>query len=262
MILKEKQVPIQEKFFSVQGEVGSSPSIFVRSGLCNLNCPGFGCKVTLPDGTTLVGCDTIRAVSPKFKNEWTYYSDYQTLVKDIKKLIPLRGDNFLLETKPDIVWTGGEPLLWWNTKVMQNTLSYFISRGHKVTIETNASQDIEFFREYQKKIKFSMSVKLSASGEKKQDRINIETITKIVENCPDSYLKFVINPETWENDIREIREILEEIPYFMNIYLMPLGQNKDELLKNTQFVMEKCVENGFSFSNRNHILAWNDKPGV
>ena len=86
--------------------------------------------------------------------------------------------------------------------------------------------------------------------------------TKIVENCPDSYLKFVINPETWENDIQEIREILEEIPYFMNVYLMPLGQNKDELLKNTQFVMEKCVENGFSFSNRNHILAWNDKPGV
>lgn len=261
MELKDKKIPIVEYFASIQGEGPRiRPATFIRSGLCCFTCPGFGCSLKAPDGTVVKGCDSIRAVSPKFKDTWTYVDNYRDLIELIKPCLKEYDRDTRL--KRDIIWTGGEPLLYWRTKVMQDTLAYFISRNHKVTIETNASLDIDFFREYQKDIMFSMSVKLSNSGEPKTRRINIDTITKIVENCKDSYLKFVINPDTWDVDVVEIFEILDEIPYFIDVYLMPLGENREQLQKNTTFVVDRCAELGFNFSSRVHILAWNDKPAV
>ncbi len=251
-----------EKFYSIQGEglrVGV-PSIFVRSGLCNFRCEGFGCVVKAPDGTEVRGCDSIRAVSPKFKNNWTSYATYEELVDDIDSLIPQSSKHNIL--KPDIVFTGGEPTLYWNEPVFQRTLSHYISRGHKITIETNASLDIDFERIYQGDIIFAMSVKLSNSGEPEHKRINIENITRIVENCPSSFLKFVVSVDTWEQDWNEIRAILKSIPVFVNVYLMPMGENQDQLQKNSEFVIQKCIDLKFNYTDRIHIRVWNDKEAV
>ena len=260
MNLTNKPIPIVEIFDSIQGEGKRiSPATFVRTALCTFQCKGFGCKLEAPNGQIVEGCDSIRAVSPLFKDRWKYY-DFKTLVPEIKKYLnPTLSED---GRNPDIVFTGGEPLLYWNNQNYQNTLAYFISRNHKITIETNASLDIDFFREYQKQIMFSMSVKLSHSGEPKERRINLNTITKIAEHCPDSYLKFVINPETWGTDILEISEILSELPIYLDVFLMPLGENREQLQANTQFVLEKCVEYGFSYSDRVHIRAWNTKEAV
>lgn len=259
MKILNKSVPICETFYSLQGEVSGAPSIFIRSSLCNMACK-FNCKTIAPDGTEVICCDSGRAVSPKFKDNWTYYTNYIELVKDISAL---RNPNMIKHNRfEEIVWTGGESLLWWNTEIMQNTLAYFASRGHKITIETNASLDIEFFREYQKKFQFSMSVKLPHCGEPKEKRINIETITKIIENCPTSYLKFVINPKTWDTDILEIREILDAVPYYIPVYLMPLGGNREELQANTQFVFEKAMECGFAYTDRVHIRAFDTREAI
>lgn len=269
MELKNNPIPVVEMFSSIQGEGPRlRPAIFIRTALCCFKCPGFGCKLTAPDGSELLGCDTIRAVSSKFKGTWTYYDNYRKIVNEADKLIfdSLRKftNNGLHHCRinHDVVFTGGEPLLWWNNKTYQDTLAYFISRGHVVTIETNGALDIDFFREYQKHIIFSVSVKLENSGELKERRINIETLTKIFETCPNSYLKFVINPETWDIDSKEIFELLEQIPYYVDVYLMPLGANQQQLQQNTKFVVEKCVENGFNYSDRSHIRAWNTLEGV
>ncbi len=259
--LKTNPIPVVEMFSSIQGEGKRIyPATFIRTGLCCFTCSGFGCKLKAPDGSIVTGCDSIRAVSPKFKSNWKHYNNFNDLTHDIKNILnpKLLEDGIL----PDLVFTGGEPFLYWNNQIYQDTLAYFISRGFKLTIETNASLDIDFFREYQKQILFSMSVKLSHSGEPKERRINIETITKIIENSPNSFLKFVINPETWETDYKEIKEILDRIPYYIDVFLMPLGENQTQLQNNTRFVIEKCIEYGFSYSDRAHIRAFNDLPGV
>lgn len=259
-MLKQKSIPIVEVFDSIQGEGPRlRPAIFVRSGLCSLKCPGFSCKATAPDGSEIVGCDTIRAVSSKFRDQWQYYEDYNELVKRIQSHVHIGRHGRSIQ---DIIWTGGEPLLWWNTEVMQNTLAWYISRGHQVTIETNASLDIDFTRKYQKEIMFSMSPKLANSGEPKERRLNLDTITKVVEEAPKSYLKFVVNPETWDIDKEEIFEILDAIPYYMQVYLMPLGHDRETLSKNTTFVIERCKELGFNYTDRIHIRAWGTKEGV
>jgi 7-carboxy-7-deazaguanine synthase len=253
-------IPIVEMFYSIQGEGPRIvPAVFVRSALCNFTCEGFGCSLKAPDGSIVKGCDSIRAVSPKFKENWTNYINYEDLVEDIDKIMPEFSKHNIF--KPDIVWTGGEPLIYWKDEVMQRTLSHYISRGHKVTIETNASLDIDFFRKYQEQIAFSMSVKLSNSGEPEHKRINIETITKILENCPDSYLKFVVSKATWEQDWKEIRAILKSIPVFAKVYFMPMGESQEELQKNTRFVVERAAEYGMGYTDRIHIRAWNTEPG-
>lgn len=254
-------VSITEYFYSVQGEGPRlSPAVFIRSAMCNFTCKGFGGELEAPNGEMIYGCDSIRSVSTKFKDKWKQYVTYDDLVSDVDEIIPTYSRHNIL--KPDIIWTGGEPLIFWKDEVMQRTLSHYMSQGHKITIETNAALDIDFTRKYQEDIMFSMSVKLSNSGEPEHKRINIENITKIVENCPSSYLKFVVSEKTWEQDWKEIQHILKELPVFVQVYLMPMADNKKDLDAGCRFVIEKCAELGFNYSDRAHIRAWDMMEAV
>ena len=249
-------LPVIETFFSVQGEgkrVGY-PSYFIRVGGCNLRCKGFGCEYKV-NGETRYGCDTYYAVDPAFKKEWKIVTDYYEIIDELKKL----GFNENAINKPDIVITGGEPTLYWKNKEFQDLLAYFISRGIKVTIETNASIDIDFTKEYQKEIIFSMSVKLANSGEPEYKRINIDNIMNILENTKESYFKFVIDKNM---EFAEVLDLLKQIPYYADVYLMPMGENRENIYKNAEYVAQKCLEYGFKYSPRVHIDIWGDKKGV
>ena len=254
-------VNVQEIFASVQGEGDRTGrlSVFVRTGLCNLRCPGFKVEYEA-DGEIRYGCDSFYAVDPAFRKNWNNYVDYKDLVQDILAVIPDYGDFNMV--KYDIVFTGGEPLIYWNDDVYQQVLAYFISRGHHVTIETNAALDIDFDAEYQKKIQFSQSVKLSVSGEPEHKRINLDTLRKIADNTTNSYLKFVVSKDTWVEDHKEIKQILNEIPGYIDVYLMPLGDTIKEMEKNQKFTVEKCIEHGYSYSHRVHISIWDNEQGV
>ncbi len=131
-----------------------------------------------------------------------------------------------------------------------------------MTIETNGALDIDFTRDYQKEIIFAASVKLSVSGEPEHKRFNIDTITKIAENCPDSFLKFVTSKDSWGTDHEEISQFLAEIPVYMDVYFMPLGDTIETLTENAKFVIEKTMEYGYSYSDRTHIRIWDNLPGV
>jgi len=257
-------ISIMEIFYSVQGEGERTgrPSIFVRSGLCNFTCQGFGVEYEDPrTGESKYGCDSYYSVNPGFAKSWDLYENYIDIVYRIDGCIPKFSKHNLI--KPDIVFTGGEPLILWKDKEYQKLLAHYISRGHHVTIETNASIDIEFTRKYQEQIQFSMSVKLSNSGEPKHKRININNITNILENSTNSYLKFVVDRDTWYTDFDEIKEILKDIPYYVeDVYLMPLGDTREKLEQNAKFAMEKCIEIGFLYSDRVHIRVWDNKGGV
>ena len=255
-------IPVMETFYSIQGEgtragVGS---IFVRTGMCNFRCPGFKVEYTV-DGEKRYGCDSYYAVDTAFKKEWDYLETYEEIIDLIDSKLPTFSRHNLF--KPDIVFTGGEPLIFWKNDDYQKVLAHYITRGHKITIETNAALPIDFTRKYQKEINFSMSVKLANSGEPEHKRINIENITNILENTENSYLKFVVNKDTWDVDFAEIKTLLKAIPsYVESVYLMPLGDVVDVLESNAGFVFEKAMELGFKYSDRLHIRIFDNKPGV
>lgn len=267
-IFKNRPLPVVEIFGNtIQGEGPRlRPAIFVRTGMCNLKCEGFGCTRIAPNGETIVGCDTIHAVSPKFKSTWTEYTKATDLIDKINSI----ADSMIAESKalgvaskPDIIVTGGEPLLHWDNQVLQDTLKYFWSRNFHITIETNASRMIEFTEDYQRALQFSMSVKLSVSGEPERKRLNFDAINNIIENSTGSYFKFVVNPETWDETSKEILNILNSTNSAnTQVYLMPLGETIEKQLKNTRFVFDVCAKYGFSFTPRAHILAYDDLDGV
>ena len=253
-------LPVVEIFDSIQGEGPRlHPAIFLRTALCCFKCQGFACHLKAPDDTDVIGCDTIRAVSTKFKDTWTYFDDSNDLIQELKSHVRLYQSEQL---KQDLIVTGGEPLLHWNNQVLQETLETFIKKSHHITVETNAALDISFTKPYQRQVSFSMSVKLQNSGEKKEKRINLSAIKNLIDNSKDSYFKFVVNPKTWSIDEKEIDEILDAVEYKAPVYLMPLGGNKQELNDNTLFVVEQCIKKGFNYTDRTHIRAWNTKEGV
>ena len=210
-----------------EGKLVGTPSIFIRFGKCNFKCEGFAVEYETPSGIKKCACDSYYAVDTEFKDTWTKYKSYEEIVNEVDELLAKYPNNY----KIDIVITGGEPLLYWNKNEFQKLLKHYIQNEHKVTIETNASLNLNFEFDYQKKILFSMSVKLSNSLEPLKKRINKETITKILTNTNESYLKFVIGKDFLEDANIEINEILKDIPK-CEVYLMPLGDTAEEINKN------------------------------
>jgi len=240
---------------TIQGEgkkVGT-PSIFVRFGKCNMQCAGFEVEYETPSGIKKCSCDSFYASDIAFRDEWKKYKTSQDLINELDKIMP----NY----KVDIVITGGEPLLYWNDIEFQNFIKYYVDNDYKITIETNGSLDIELTQYWQKAIMFSMSVKLSNSGEPISKRINTKTLTNIINNTTDSYLKFVIEKEFLELASKEIDNILDKIPN-CEVYLMPLGDTSLLIDNNSLSVIELALEKGFKYSDRLHIRVWNNKRGV
>jgi organic radical activating enzyme len=236
-----------------EGKYTGNPSVFVRFGKCNMQCPGYEVEYETPSGIKKCSCDSFYASDSAFRDEWKKYNASDELIAEVAKLLP----NY----KVDIVITGGEPLLYWKEKAFQEFLKYYVDKKCLVTLETNASIDIELNEEWHKKLLFSMSVKLSNSGEKLSKRVNIQTLKNVINNTNESYLKFVLDKEFIPNATQEIEEIVSQIPP-CEVYLMPLGDTSEIIDKNSLSVIEFALEKGYKYSDRLHIRVWNNKRGV
>ncbi len=243
------------------------PSIFVRTGGCNLTCSGFGCTMTsaLDNKTEILGCDSIHAVNAKhFKHTWTYYDTANELIESIIKVLPsanatAKGNAEL----PDIVFTGGEPLMHHRDEVLVGTLEFFISRGYKVFFETNGTVDIDFNKfDIYKNVSFSMSVKMSASGEEPHKRWKPEVVNNYLKYTNNSYFKFVLSADSIEHEQNEIFEFLEQVPTFGVVYVMPKGETAKEVKENAKAVYEFAVDNCLRYSDRLHIRIYDSLRGV
>ena len=247
-----------EHFYSIQGEgkyVGT-PSLFFRFGGCNMQCEGFGCSESAPDGVVVQGCDTVYAVNKThFGAKWSAISTVSQLIKIY--------ESYDLPVKSDIVMTGGEPLIYAEDPLFVAFVEFLQGKGHRVTFETNGSIVIDFnrFRVYQLCV-FALSVKLSNSGEPLKKRLNTEAIQTIAANAKDSFFKFTVDAEGLEAGIdEEIRSIIRYAPS-VAVYCMPKGGSKAEVEYHSGSVIEYCKRTGYIYSDRLHIRIWDTNKGV
>ena len=285
------KIKISEIFYSLQGEgrfVGV-PSVFLRTFGCNFTCSGFGCKPgekstdadeiadvvhlfnkfeELPLAAT--GCDSYASWHPAFKDLSPTYTVEQ-LADQMSALTP--NGQWVQKNGNDVhlVITGGEPLLGWQRAYAELLSHPRMSDLKNITFETNGTQELhEDFRDYLiewadakpgREVTFSVSAKLSASGELWEDAIKPK-IVNIYQTYGHVYLKFVV--ETVEH----VDEAVKAVDAFRHdgfkgvVYLMPVGGTLNPYDANTQFVAQECITRGFNFSPRLHISLFGNSWGT
>ena len=285
------KIKVSEIFYSLQGEgrfVGV-PSVFLRTFGCNFTCSGFGCKPgekstdadeiaevvhlfnkfeELPLAAT--GCDSYASWHPAFKDLSPTYTVEQ-LADQMSALTPNGQWRQKNGNDVHLVITGGEPLLGWQRAYAELLSHPRMSDLKNITFETNGTQELhEDFRDYLiewadakpgREVTFSVSAKLSASGELWEDAIKPK-IVNIYQTYGHVYLKFVV--ETVEH----VDEAVKAVDAFRHdgfkgvVYLMPVGGTLNPYDANTQFVAQECITRGFNFSPRLHISLFGNSWGT
>jgi 7-carboxy-7-deazaguanine synthase len=173
--------------------------------------------------------------------------------------------------------TGGSPTMH---PALVNELTHFAhERNIIITIETEGSHFLE--TDYPLGLisfspKFSNSLPVlgvstpmgSIVDQKMIDqhnkfRLNKDAIKQSMEYHSDYHMKVVVNPvedpETWT----EIKTFLDELEVPKNkIWIMPPGDNRQELIRVYPMVIQWCTDNYYNFTGREHIIAFDTKREV
>ena len=287
------KLKISELFYSAQGEgrfVGV-PSVFLRTFGCNFTCAVFGCapgaKSTEADDVAKnihlykdfldlplvnTGCDSYASWHPAFK-DLSPTIDTKKLVNDMLALTP--NHRWIQDNGNDVhlVITGGEPLLGWQ-RAYEELLSHdAMSDLKNITFETNGTQKLskefgpylhtwtyhhneDFFRE----ITFSVSPKLSASGESWNDAIKPEIIADYQDHGT-VYLKFVVDSEAHFAEVDAAVKEYRAAGFRGVTYVMPQGGVVTPYAQNRVNVADWALARGYNYSPRLHVDLWGNGWG-
>jgi len=249
---------LTEQFFSIQGEgkYAGTPSYFLRTGGCNLHCPGFGATYEV-NGEVYRGCDTWFAVDRRYAGSWTRITESGPLIEELDRAFDAIG------YRPDVVITGGEPLLYHADQAFYETVEWLIGQGIRVTFETNGTMVVDFDRyPAYGACTFALSIKLSNSGESKHRRIVPEAIRTITERAHEAFFKFTLDRDLVESTAQdEIRSICLLGPD-LAVYCMPVGEKRDTIWHNDRAVFAFCKAHNYRYSDRLHIRVFDDTVGV
>lgn len=280
------KIKVAEIFYSIQGEgrYMGVPSIFLRTFGCNFTCSGFG----MPKGErsaeaesvaaqvefikeykdlplVSTGCDSYASWHPSFKHLSPVLT-VEAITERIKQILPNNrwGDVHL-------VITGGEPLLGWQRSY--RALLEINPEIRELTFETNGTQELTpdfqdyLFEEWTRfgrdfdKLTFSVSPKLSISGEKWEDAIQPHVV-KQYNDIGYTYLKFVVATKEDVEEAEKAVQAYRKAGFWGPVYLMPCGGEESMYHLNKTQVAELAMEKGLRYSDRLQIPLFKNEWGT
>jgi organic radical activating enzyme len=279
------KLKVSELFYSVQGEgrYMGVPSVFLRVFGCNFKCEGFGMpKGELSNERNKIdassfssykdlplvssGCDSYASWDPRFKHLSPVLST-DAITDTIMDLLPhQRWED------EHLVITGGEPLLGWQRSYPDLLSHPKMLPLKELTFETNGTQLLtkdfaEFLHDEWVHTKgyfsltFSVSPKLSVSGEKWEEAICPEVVAQYDEYGY-TYLKFVVASE---EDVKEAEQAVDEYRkagFSGPVYLMPVGGVESVYSLNNRRVAELAMKKGWRYSDRLQVPLFKNEWGT
>ena len=281
-------IKISELFYSIQGEgrYMGVPSIFLRTFGCNFTCAGFGMPKSevskevediaarvhyyddykkLPLVST--GCDSYASWDPRFKHLSPMLST-DSIVNSIMDMLP--HNRWMDE---HLVITGGEPLLGWQRAYPELLSNEKMKALKEITFETNGTQKLtpefkKYLQEWSqnppfasREVTFSVSAKLSCSGEERHEAIKPDVVCEYQE-AGYTYLKFVIATEEDAEEALETLDIYRAEGFTGHCYLMPVGGVESVYTLNNRRVAEFAMKMGLRYSDRLQVPLFKNEWGT
>ena len=285
------KIKIAELFYSIQGEgrYMGVPSVFLRTFGCNFKCAGFG----MPRGEMSHEATDIAATHTMIESFQTYgelplvstgCDSYASWMPEFKDLSPMLTSDAIAERIMEILpykrWedehlviTGGEPLLGWQ-RAYPDLLNHLSMAGLKeITFETNGTQKLtpefkKYLQEWSqnppfasREITFSVSAKLSCSGEERHEAIKPDVVCEYQE-VGTTYLKFVIATEEDAEEALETLDIYRAEGFTGHCYLMPVGGVESVYTLNNRRVAEYAMKHGLRYSDRLQVPLFKNEWGT
>jgi 7-carboxy-7-deazaguanine synthase len=219
-------VIISEIFHSIQGEgtLAGTPSVFIRLSGCSLHCKW---------------CDTQYA--------WDANQGDEIPVAEIVNKVVHWTCRF-------VVITGGEPM---HNPQLPELTAALKERNKHITIETSG---INFIAGLSCDL-MSISPKLSNSTQSGENPAlqYLPSLKQLIRRYP-YQLKFIVDSA---DDLPQIQQILKQIGGVSaeKVMLMPQAKKRDELIAKSPMVAKMCVEAGYLFCQRLHILLYDGEKG-
>ena len=214
------------------------------------------------------GCDSYASWDPRFKN-----LSPSVETDDLAVLLTLLTPNgrWVQENGNDVhlVITGGEPLLGWQRAYPALLEHPNMIDLKNITFETNGTQELQedfktFLTEWafmnDREVTFSVSAKLSASGELWSDAIKPEIVCSY-EEFGTTYLKFVVeNPADFDEVDRAVKAY-RDAGFGGVVYIMPVGGVVSVYNGNKFNVADEAMRRGYYYSPRLHVDLWGNSWG-
>lgn len=246
---KDKVLPCNELYCATQmeGSRQGYPTIVIRLIGCNLRCQfangGF--------------CDS-------WANSWKLEKGFVTF----NDIIKLYDENPHIT---EMMITGGGPSK--HPRIINELLHLAKSRNIFVTVETEGSEEIITdipIDLVSISPKFSNSTPIvgtetpwgSIVTQKEVDRhekfrINDIAIKQLIESHTSYHIKPVVNPVREPEIWKEVLDFIERFNIPTDkVWIMPPGDSREILLKVYPEVIQFVTENGYRFTGRDHIIAW------
>lgn len=281
------KIKIAELFYSIQGEgrYMGVPSVFLRTFGCNFKCAGFGMPkgqlstevepiaeriAEFKDYNSLplvsTGCDSYASWDPRFKDLSPMLTS-DAIAERIMEILPYKT-----WVDEHLVITGGEPLLGWQRAYPELLDHQYMRQLKEITFETNGTQALTpEFKEYlqdwtmdmpgERCVTFSVSAKLSCSGEERHEAIKPEIVNEY-QDAGYVYLKFVVATEEDAEEAIETADIYRENGFTGPIYLMPVGGVESVYTLNNRRVAELAMKNGLRYSDRLQVPLFKNEWGT
>ena len=282
------KIKIAELFYSIQGEgrYMGVPSVFLRTFGCNFKCAGFGmtqgqlsqeveaiaARVTdfktyneLPLVST--GCDSYASWDPRFK-DLSPMLESSAIAEAIVDTLPYK------EWQDEhLVITGGEPLLGWQRAYPDLLNHPKMGKLKEITFETNGTQKLtpefkKYLRDWgqnppfvSREITFSVSAKLSCSGETRAEAICPSVVCEY-QDVGHVYLKLVVSNMDDVEEAIETVDIYRAEGFTGPVYLMPVGGVESVYCLNNRRVAELAMKHGLRYSDRLQVPLFKNEWGT